>query len=198
MCSVGSNNLQAIYTIGADGLNARRVTHQNADCARRHRYGDVSPQWAPSGSRMAFERADGERGKRAIFTVRLDGTQLRRITPWRLDAAQPDYSPNGRWILFRSHEGSDTQGNIWLVHPNGRGRHAVTHTRAESGKWLSATFAPNGSRIAVAKTPGVGSAGNADVYVIKLDGTVVRNVTDAGPWQSAPDWGPTRTATAPR
>ncbi len=54
LCSVGANNLIAIYIIRADGTHARRVTHRNATCATRHRYGDEAPGVAPRGKRLAF------------------------------------------------------------------------------------------------------------------------------------------------
>jgi TolB protein len=193
LCSTGSNNLLAIYTIGADGEQSRRITHRDQTrCARSHRFEDGAPGWAPDGDHIAFARFDTQRSKNAIFTVRLNGTRVHRISPWRLDADQPDYSPDGRWILFRTHEGSDTQGNIWLVHPNGEGLHAVTHTPAGSGKWQSGSFSPNGKKITAGKAPGVGATGNADVYVMNIDGSALRNVTKSAPWESAPDWGPRR------
>jgi len=92
--------------------------------------------------------------------------------------------------MFRSHEESDTQGNVWLVRPNGLHRHAITHTPDGSGKWQSGSFSPNGHRITAAKAPGEGAAGNADVYIMNVDGTDRRNLTQSPRWDSAPDWGP--------
>jgi hypothetical protein len=86
LCSARANNLIAIYVIRADGTHARRVTHRNATCATRHPLEDHAPQWAPNGKRLAFERLDHRREKQAIFTIRLDGSGLRRLTPWRIDA----------------------------------------------------------------------------------------------------------------
>ena len=189
-CGAGKNNMTAVFVERANGTDPRRVTQRHVGCAA-HRWEDFAPAWAPSGRRLAFERQKrGTESRRAVFTVRLDGTGLRRITPWRLVAAQPDWSPNGRWIAFRSKETCDDCGNIWLVHPDGTGLHAVTHTAAGSGKWLSCSFSPNGRRITAGKFPGSGSAGNADVYVMRLDGSDRRNVTESAPWESAPDWGP--------
>jgi Tol biopolymer transport system component len=39
-------------------------------------------------------------------------------------------------------------------------------------------------------SPGVGAAGNADVYVMRLNGSHLRNLTASGTFESAPDWGP--------
>jgi hypothetical protein len=136
----------------------------------------------------------GSTGPDCARSPRLDGTGLRQITPWWLDASQPDYSPNGRWILIRTRDNSDVSGNIQLVRPDGSHRHPVTHARSGHGKWLSASFAPNGRRITAGFTSVVnGEQMNADVFVFRLDGSRMRNITNTpARWESAPDWGPTR------
>jgi len=85
--------------------------------------------YAPGGKRLAIERIDHKREKRAIFTVRLGGSGLQRITPRRMDAASPDWSPNDGWIAFRSQEQSETRGNILLAHPDGSAMHRITPQR---------------------------------------------------------------------
>jgi Tol biopolymer transport system component len=55
---------------------------------------------------------------------------------------------------------------------------------------LSASFSPDGKWIAFSRTRGVGSAGNADVFVMRTDGSDVRNVTRSAIWDSGVDWGP--------
>jgi Tol biopolymer transport system component len=181
----------AIFVMRADGTGVRQVTNLSADPSQSNPFVDQAPSWAPDGSRLAFERFSEARQHQAVFTVGLDGNGLERITPWRLDASQPYYSPDGRWIVFRSNEESDIKGNIWLVHPSGSGLHAITHTPAGRGKWQSCAFSPDGRYIVSALTPIVdGEQQNADVYVMRLDGTDRRNVTDtSGQWESAPDWG---------
>jgi Tol biopolymer transport system component len=64
------------------------------------------PDWSPDGTRIAFVRAG------AVFTVRSDGRDLRRVTPLR-NAVSPDYSPDGRRIAFSS------RGSIWVVDVDG-------------------------------------------------------------------------------
>jgi TolB protein len=183
-------SLVALYLMRVNGAHVRQVTHRGADPLVDHRFRDAGPTWSPTATRLAFERIDGDTDHHAICTVRVDGTGLRRITPWGLDAAQPDWSPNGRWILFHSRAESDDSGNVWLVHPDGTDLHQVTHTAPGTGKWGSGSFAPNGRKIVNSRSPGVGSAGNADVYVMRLDGSHLRNLTASGTFESAPDWGP--------
>lgn len=188
MCSVPSHGLSAIDTISSNGSHTRRITMRGATCAKHHRFSDAAPQWAPTGRRVTFQRFDNKRQHLAIFTSRLDGTHQHRLTPWRIDASQPDWSPNGDWIVFRTQEDSDTRGNIAMVQPDGSGLHLVTHGGANF-KWQSCSFSPNGKKITAGRNPGVGSAGNADVFVMNLDGSSLRNITHSNSWESAPDWG---------
>jgi len=190
----GRNKMVALFVMRANDTHARRVTQRGKNALVNQPFEDHAPAWSPNGRRLAFERFSRTREHQAVFTVRLDGTVLRRITPWWLDASQPDYSPNGRWILFRTRELSDTWGNIQLVRPRGTGRHLVTHTPAGTGKWLSASFSPNGRRITAGFTTVInGEQANADVFVFRLDGSKMRNVTHTpNLWESAPDWAPAR------
>ncbi len=181
----------AIFVMRTNGTGARQITQRAEDPAVGAPYDDVAPGWSPSGNRLAFERFNNSNGHHAIFTVALNGTGIRRITPWRLDASQPQYSPHGRWIAFRSDEESDTSGNIWLVHPDGSDLHKLTHTKAGTGKWASCAFSPDGRYVVSAENPiEGGEQQNADVYVISVSGGAPVDVTnDPDHWDSAPDWG---------
>jgi TolB protein len=185
--------LLAIFVMRANGTHARRVTQKGVPSSDRTRWGDRAPAWAPGGQTLAFERFDKKMRRQAVFTVRLDGTRLRRITPWSMEASQPDFSPNGRWVLVRTKQFSDTSGNLWLIQRNGLQRHRVTDDPAGTAKWLSASFSPNGRRIQAGRAPIVaGEQQNADVYRMRLDGSGMVNLTNTpNKWESASDWGAT-------
>jgi TolB protein len=149
---------------------------------------------SPDGRRIAFVRHNSPlaepAGGIAIFVMRSDGTHLRRITPWSLRAGDhPDWSPDGRWILFRSNEdGGFLNSQFYVIHPDGSRRRQVTHVSADT-MLLSSSFSPNGKRIVYSQT---GLGGQPDIFTIRVDGTDVHQVTHTPLWDSAPDWGPRR------
>jgi TolB protein len=149
-----------------------------------------SPHFAPDGARLLYVRQNSSLTKPAllhgVFVARADGTERRRITPWSLDAGDdPDWSPDGRLILFHSHEGGDEQGQLYVIRPDGRGMRQLTHFK--QGTWVgSASFSPDGKWITFAKA---GLGGAADVFIMRTDGSGVKPVTRTTLWDSAPDWG---------
>ena len=190
---VHHEKLVAIYVMRRDGTHLHRVTQKGASVTVDSRWEDHAPAWSPNGRQLAFERFDRKRDRQAVFTMHRDGTSLKRITPWWLGASQPDYSPNGHWILVRTHESSDTSGNLVLIARTGLQRHKVTHDPAGTAKWQSASFSPDGKKIQAGRTPIVGGEQQpgTDVWTMWLDGTHMHNITQTpGKWESASDWGP--------
>ena len=98
----------------------------------------------------------------------------------------PDFAPDGT-ILFTSYEEIDgKQSDFWTVHSDGTGLRQLTHVEAGTIV-LSASHAADGKWIVYGAS---GVAGNADVFVMRADGTGARPVTRTRQWDSAPDWRP--------
>jgi TolB protein len=175
-----------LFVMRADGTHLRQIT------APGPLWEDYDPEWAPDGKRLVFFRADlnrDESANSALFMVHPDGTHLRQLTTYSLNPAQgQDWSPNGRWIAFSAWPAGQTY-NLRMIHPNGTGLHRITN--ATNADWLRPCFSPDGTRIVSARSSGVG--GEADVYVMHLDGSHKRNITRSESWDSAPDWGPRKT-----
>jgi TolB protein len=122
-----------------------------------------------------------------MFVVGIEGGHSRRVTPWALGSGDgPVFAPDGT-IIFRSYEDVvGKQSDYWTVRPDGTGLRRLTHSKPGTIV-LSASYSADGKWIAYGTN---GVAGNADVFVMRSDGTGGRPVTRTQRWDSAPDWGP--------
>jgi Tol biopolymer transport system component len=70
--------------------------------------------------------------------VGIDGTGLERLTKWRLNASDPDWSPNGKKITFDSGDfGGETDGggNIHVMRADGSRRKKLTDKPPTHGEF---------------------------------------------------------------
>lgn len=146
--------------------------------------------FAPDGKRFAYEHSNSPlskpAGHKALFVASSTGKGDHRITPWSLDAGDnPDWSPDGQWIVFRSHVDGENS-NFYVIHPNGSGLRQLTHFK-KTANVRSACFSPDGKLIVIATDNGKG--GNPDVYVMRADGNELHPITHNPLWDSAADWG---------
>jgi TolB protein len=183
----GEDTIEArgIGVMAPDGSGARLVTQTKRPTSSE----DETPSWSPDGRRIAYVRLNisaEPRGATALFVADADGSKERQITPWRMSAADPAWSPDGSLISFRSERpDTDFVGEIHTIRPDGSGLRQLT--RAKGKLVYATTFSPDGSRIVFAMT---GENAQPDLYVMGLDGSDLRPLTRTPEWESAPDWSP--------
>jgi TolB protein len=104
----------AIYLMGADGSNVRRLTPSDL--------GAHTPSWSPDGSKIAFSSNCCSGKNSDIWTIGSDGLGLTRVTagcgrncnPWDYLNSFPSWSPDGRSIAFAQAMDTPNRG-IWIV-----------------------------------------------------------------------------------
>ena len=125
-------NVKALFTVRSNGTHLRRVVPFDLDpCA-------CGGDWSPDGRSIEFGDNAGYGGSQVrptnIATVRPDGSGFRLVTDFQhpdVYAANGSYSPDGRWILFRtSWAGHNT---LWKIHPDGTHRTLVAHFQFSPG-----------------------------------------------------------------
>ncbi len=182
-------NVHGIFIAHTDGSQARRLTTG----IRSRNASDTESQWSPDGKRLAFTRVKNHL-EAAVFVVNLDGSGLSRLTPWKLDAASPDWSRDGTKILFNSYfDGRPGKSStIYSIRPDGSHRTALTDPRAAAQSFRP-SWSPDGTRILFTRFTPIGRAGRVDLYTMSPKGTALRRVTNmpqAGPTNA--DWGTAR------
>jgi TolB protein len=179
--------VHGIFVADANGANARRLTRSFAT----EDAFDTESRWSPDGTRIAFTRVK-KPGKAAVFVVRLDGTGLRRLTPWKLDATSPAWSPRGTKILFNSHDefGPGVSANLYWIRPGGGRRHALTHNRGGRRQSFSACWSPDGRRIVFSRFILNGKRSHGDLYTVNPAGKTLKRLTRMPTaFPSNADWG---------
>ena len=122
---------RALYVVGLDGANLRRVTPWALGAGDR-------PDWSPDGTRILFRTGSNREGGFGanLYTVRPDGTGLRQVTHIaRSHRVLPgSYSPDGTSIVFATTDGATDPAlglpDIVVARADGTGQRPVT--RSES------------------------------------------------------------------
>jgi Tol biopolymer transport system component len=189
-----------IWVANSDMTNQVQITHGVG--------GSGFPSWSPDGTRIVFDshRTDPDQFDgyeiSDVFTMRPDGTDVRKLTDSIGFSGHPSWSPDGRWVIFDADRADypRSQG-LYVIRSDGTGGlRRVTSLPATSFWQELGRFSPDGSRIAFDE----GRGGNVltnhregavageqfAVFTVRPDGTDRRQLTDWGAHCGDPDWSP--------
>jgi TolB protein len=89
-----------IYTIAADGTALKRITYEEPKCDR--------PTWSPLGTEIAYAAQNGSGGY-DIDLIAVATLKMRVLTDGIGTNESPNFSPNGRHIVFTTTRWGKTQ-----------------------------------------------------------------------------------------
>ena len=130
--------------------------------------------------------ASNRDGEFRVYTLDLDGSSDRLVTPGTMIANFPSWSPEGDSILF-SGSTDGNQYDLYTVKPDGSRLLQLTRTGSLSER--EGVFSPDGRWIAFEATPpDAPREFERSIYVLKVDSGQVRKLTQSKFHDTSPSW----------
>jgi TolB protein len=151
-----------IYVMNADGTGVTRLTNTIGI--------DFEPRWSKDGKRIVFvtsrhaaDPANPSFQELEIYTMNADGTGLTRLTDNATGDLDPDWSPDGKRIVFTSDRDAASPGTAFDLYAMNTDGSRVTRLTFEGRVCRLPFWAPGGKEIAFTADDGI--------YKMNADGT---------------------------
>ena len=166
-----------IWVMDSDGTNPRQLIQEAASFS--------SHTWSPDGNFLAFVSPNHK-----ILIYSLEEKITLSLTDGSfLSEDEPDWSPNGNWIVFSGIK--DGNQDIFMIHPDGSGLQRVT---SHPDNDQHPDWAPDSARIAFSSTRDGDFI--KDIFTIDIthgtedEGNIARQITMSDSSEIDPDWSP--------
>jgi TolB protein len=132
-------------------------------------------------TRIAYVSTSGGRFKE-IHVAHLDGSEKFQVTDNHTINLSPDWSPDGRSILYSSFK--DRNQTLYLFELfSGK---EIRFTPGAGGRYLSGRVSPDGQSIVAT----LESSGNTNLYLLDRSGKLIRQLTQDTGIEVSPAWSP--------
>jgi Tol biopolymer transport system component len=157
------DNVRHLYAVSADGRAGARLTHPPGTA--------FAGRWSPDGQRIVFVRESDMQAETGewrivgqIYLMNADGSNPVRLTNQPMYDDFPDWSPDGRRILF-SRQWSHDFG-IFVMDADGSNLVQLTRTGWRDGE---PRWSPNGQKIAFLSNRGGPMIGHGPMRLHLMD-----------------------------
>jgi Tol biopolymer transport system component len=199
----GAASSAVLQTVTTEGADIERFSPPGIDGV----FEDYHPRFSPDDSYFVFLRVRNDPFDFAVFRADADFSNIRRLTPWNLNADLPDLSlatsgPTEDLVVFETYghgaPKGETQnvGTVPTTCPSvSECRDEIeflTHKKHGPGAAFNPAWSPAGDQIAYVQfregsreRPPVG-----DIWAMNPDGSGKQAIIDTPRFDYRPDWGP--------
>jgi Tol biopolymer transport system component len=167
----------AVATVNIDGTGIALLTKPQAEELV------FWPVYSPDGSQIAFSVFYGRGVRAGIFVMDADGSDVRLVTPAKLEAWIPSWAPDGSRLVFTTHCCDGKTRAIGAVNPDGTGLTRITDPGDLHD--FQPVFSPDGTQIAFERDSADYS--RYGLYTMNPDGTGITRILGRA-WDAA--WQP--------
>jgi Tol biopolymer transport system component len=162
-----------IWIMERDGSNPRRVFSGTG----------WDPTWSPDGQQILL--ASDMEGSTQLYTVDLDGTNLRRVSDLPAIRGRSDWSSQG---FITTYSGESWRREVFIMNADGSGLRQVSPS---GGNSQGPSFSPDGGWLAfTAYFDNFNDIHGCEIYIVRIDGTDLRRLTENQYCDYQPRWGP--------
>jgi TolB protein len=160
---------------------------------------DDDPDWSPDGEKILFtSHAAGDAPvnpvSAEIYITDADGKgKPRRLTNNSEEERAPDWSPDGKRIVYHCRKGEAPAGRtlptfeICIMNADGTNQTRITTNRVPE---LSISWSPDGKQLVFHRA--IGGIGRFQLFTINADGTAEKQFTFVSGFNGFPNWGKAR------
>lgn len=160
------------WLINRDGSNPREVSKDSA----------IDPTWSPDGKQIMF--ASAMNGLTQLFIINVDGTGLRQVSNLPALRGRSDWSPQG---LIVTYSGKSWERELFVMNIDGSNQHQITPS---GGNSQGPSFSPDGQWVAFTSYFDRYEVHGCEIYIMRVDGTDLRRLTNNEYCDYQPRWGP--------
>ena len=166
-------NHPTLWLMDRNGANFRQVSDISA----------WDPTWSPDGKQILF--ASDKNGSDQLYIVNLNGSNLRMVSNLPALRGRSDWSAQN---LIATYSGNPWEREIFIMNPDGSNLQQIS---PKGGNSQGPSFSPDGQWIAfTAYFDKFNDINGCEIYIMRVDGTNLRRLTNNDYCDYQPRWGP--------
>ena len=164
-----------LWMMDRDGQNADKIS----------RVVGWDPTWSPDGKYILFA-SDMEDGVIQLFRIGIDGRELHRVSNLPAIRGRSDWSPDGQFIV--TYSGAPWNHEVYIMGVDGLNARVLSPA---GGNSQGPSFSPDGQWVTFTSYyDHPGQDNGCEIYIMRVDGTDLRRLTNNDYCDYQPRWGP--------